>query len=80
MNTLKETVDAMLSEDYKERFKAEYHQLRIRYNKLHDMVTHWEELEFKPTCSKELYKHQLEAMAQYMFILRERANLEHVEL
>ena len=80
MDTLKETVDGMLSEDYKERFKAEYHQLRIRYNKLHMMVTHWDKLQFTPTCSKELYQKQLEYMFKYMDILRIRAVLEHVEL
>ena len=29
----KETVDLMLSNDYKERFKAEYYQTKIRYIK-----------------------------------------------
>lgn len=28
---LKDTVEMMLSADYKERFKAEYYQLKIRY-------------------------------------------------
>ena len=31
---LKETVTMMNSADYKERFKAEYHQTKIRYEKL----------------------------------------------
>ena len=31
---LKDTIDLMRSEDYKERFTAEYHQLIIRYKKL----------------------------------------------
>lgn len=30
MDDLKSTVDMMISDDYKERFKAEYHQLVIR--------------------------------------------------
>ena len=34
MNELKETVAMMNSADYKERFKAEYHQTKIRYEKL----------------------------------------------
>ena len=80
MNTLKDTVDGMLSTDYKERFKAEYHQLRIRYNKLHDMVSHWDELCFTPSCSKELYEKQLEAMLKYMAILSSRAEIENIEL
>ena len=31
---LRDTVDMMNSEDYKERFKAEYYQTVIRYGKL----------------------------------------------
>ena len=80
MNTLKDTVDGMLSTDYKERFKAEYHQVRIRYNKLHTMVTHWDELNFIPMCDKEIYEKQLEAMLKYMLILSTRAEIENVEL
>lgn len=34
MYELKDTVELMTSEDYKERFKAEYRQLFIRYQKL----------------------------------------------
>ena len=29
---LKDTIDLMTSEDYKERFLAEYQQLKIRYD------------------------------------------------
>lgn len=35
---LKETVELMNSSDYKERFKAEYLQAKIRYDKLHKML------------------------------------------
>ena len=35
---LKNTVDLMLSDDYKDRFKAEYYQLSIRFKKLKNMV------------------------------------------
>ena len=31
---LKETIELMCSENYKERFVAEYHQVKIRYEKL----------------------------------------------
>lgn len=34
MITLQNTVDLMISADYKDRFKAEYWQLKIRYEKL----------------------------------------------
>ena len=32
---LKDTIDLMTSDDYKDRFKAEYYQTKIRYNKLY---------------------------------------------
>lgn len=35
MNELKDTIELMNSSDYKDRFKAEYYQLKIRYTKLH---------------------------------------------
>ena len=38
MMELKDTVEMMNSSDYKERFKAEYYQTRIRYEKLHSML------------------------------------------
>lgn len=51
---LKQTVELMNSSDYKERFKAEYYQLKIRYDKLHNMCEKWDkdELDFTPTCSR----------------------------
>ena len=36
---LKDTIEMMTSNDYKERFKAEYHQTKIRYEKLKKFTT-----------------------------------------
>lgn len=77
---LKDTVEMMLSADYKERFKAEYWQLKIRYDKLQKMVDNWDELNFTPTCPYKTYVHQLWAMEDYMTMLRYRAVLEGVKL
>ena len=77
---LKDTIEMMLSDDYKERFKAEYWQLKIRYDKLRKMVDNWEKLDFTPTCAYGTYKHQLLAMEDYMALLRDRAKQEEVEL
>ena len=77
---LKDTVEMMLSSDYKERFKAEYWQLKIRHDKLKKMVDNWDKLDFTPTCSYKTYVCQLLAMEDYMKILRNRAKLEDVEL
>ena len=53
---LKDTVDLMLSEDYKDRVKAEYYQLKIRIEKLEAMLKKYDEgtLEFTLNCPVEL--------------------------
>lgn len=79
---LKDTVTLMTSADYKERFKAEYYQLKIRRDKLKVMVDKWDrgELEFTPTCSRETYGFQLYVMDGYIDVLRMRAKAEGVEV
>lgn len=79
---LSDTVKPMLSADYKERFKAEYLQLKIRRDKLKAMVDKWDAgtLEFTPTCSRDIYGFQLYVMDGYLDILRHRAELEGVKL
>lgn len=79
---LKDTIEMMTSADYKERFKAEYYQLKIRHDKLKAMVDKWDanKLDFKPTCSRETYGFQLYMMDGYLDVLRMRAHLEGVKL
>lgn len=79
---LKDTIIWMESEDYKERFKAEYYQLRIRYEKLKGMVAKWDKgrLDFIPTCPRSTYELQLKFMYEYMAILEARAVMEGVNL
>ena len=80
MMELKDTVEMMLSDDYKERFKAEYWQLRIRYDKLQKMVDNWENLDFTPTCAYSTYVCQLSAMEDYITVLKSRAEQEGIKL
>ena len=40
---LEDTANMMCSDDYKERFKAEYYQVVIRYKKLKNMLERWDE-------------------------------------
>ena len=80
MCELKETIFLMVSDDYKERFKAEYYQTKIRYDKLRGMVDKWETLGFTPTCPKDIYLAQLDAMRSYLAILKLRAVKEDIEL
>ena len=82
MLELRDTVTDMLSTIYTDRFKAEYNQLKIRFDKLNAMVEKWDkgELNFVPTCPRELYTRQLNAMKDYLTVLEERAALEKVDL
>lgn len=79
---LKDTITEMMSEDYKERYKAEYHQLSIRRRKLSAMLDKMVEgrLEFDPKGSLTLLTAQLSAMSAYLMILKERARIEGIEL
>lgn len=79
---LKDTVKPMLDADYKERFKAEYHQVKIRYDKLDDMTVKYEAgtLKFIPSCSLELLKEQKKHMGNYIRCLKIRAEIEGIEL
>lgn len=79
---LKDTIELMQSEDYKERFKAEYWQLRIRRHKLAIMLRKYHEgtLEFIPDTPIEILEAQLASMNNYIMLLRYRANIEKIEL
>lgn len=79
---LKETANLMVSSDYKERFKAEYYQLKIRLNKLKYMLQKWDkgEINFTPSCPRSIYAIQVRSMQDYLAILEVRAVIEKVEL
>ena len=79
---LKDTIELMQSEDYKERFKAEYYQVKIRTQKLNDMLVKCDAgtLGFNPECSLRLLKDQLSIMRDYQYALEVRAEIEGVDL
>ncbi len=79
---LEHTVELMLSEDYRDRLKAEYWQALIRHRKLKNMLRKYEEgtLPFTPDCSIELLRTQKGILAAYVHILRERAHIENIDL
>lgn len=86
------TIEAMRSPDYKERFKAEYQQTKIRYEKLKAFNTRIEAGERycfgigktveapKHDCPFELLVEQQHIMGQYLHILEVRAVIEGVDL
>lgn len=85
MKELKETVELMTSTDYKERFIAEYHQLKIRYEKLRDFNTkirasEYTGIEPKHDVPARILFDQEEVMNQYLRILELRAQIEGIEL
>ena len=79
---LKDTIEMMNSPDYKERFRAEYYQVKTRYDKLDTMTVKYEAgtLNFTPSCSLELLKQQKSFMGQYIRCLKVRAEIEGIEL
>ena len=79
---LNETCELMVSNDYKDRFKAEYYQLDNRIEGLHKMLIKYQDgtLKFSPVCSYDLLNSQLKIMELYRGILEERAVKEEVEL
>jgi hypothetical protein len=88
---LKDTVKMMQSEDYKERFKAEYYQTKIRYEKLKAFNTKIAAAELtehtdnpvdmpKHDCPKHLLRDQQRIMGEYLHILEIRAEIEQIDL
>ena len=88
---LKNTVDQMLSDDYKERFRAEYRQTKIRYEKLKAFNNRIEAANTtcgypksvempKHDCPDYLLREQQKTMGEYLHILEVRAVIEGIEL
>ena len=80
--SLSDTIALMTSDDYKDRFKAEYLQTKLRYDKLHDVIERYENkaLSFDLSCPIELLKAQYASMYNYIFFLEMRANIEEIDL
>ena len=81
-NPLYDTAVLMKIDDFKERFQAEYIQLKIRYAGLKAMLEKYKAgtLPFKPKCSYKLLFTQLVYMENYMNVLKERAEIENIDL
>ena len=79
---LKDTINLMQSDDYKERFAAEYWQTKIRYKKLRKMLikSQADKLEFTPTCPIYVLEDQARTMEVYLRHLEVRAEIEEIDL
>lgn len=80
--TLRDTVGLMNSDNYKERFLAEFMQLKIRYNNLRKMLIKHEAgtLNFEPTCDISILDDQLYHMEGYLRVMEVRAEVEKIKL
>ena len=79
---LKDTIELMTSEDWKDRFIAEYLQTKIRYEKLHKMLVRREvgKCDFNTPISIESWKTQAQHMGLYLYELEKQAVIHGIEL
>ena len=89
---LSKTVETITSDAYKERFKAEYYQIKERYERLKSFNNTIEaasrtshsiskRVEMpKYDCPEELLRDQQRAMGEYLHFLEIRAVIENIEL
>ena len=79
---LKDTAELMCSASYVDRFKAEYIQLKTRYNRLQGMLEKLKAgtLEFTTKSPSFVLDMQAEAMHGYLNALEIRANVEGIDL
>ena len=83
---MEDTVEGMLSGDYKERFKAEYQQTKIRYEKLRAYCDRIEMAIMHPhkvemphhDCDLELLRQQQHYMGCYLGTMEKRAIVEGI--
>ncbi len=81
-NTMRNSVAFMLSDDYEDRFIAEYMQLVCRRDKLRAMLRSYHKgvLGFTPKSKINLLYTQLTIMNRYITVLRARAVDEGIDL
>lgn len=83
---LKDTIELMNSPDYKDRFKAEYVQTKIRHDKLEAFCDKIEAAEYtgaeppKHSCPLFMLRSQQHIMENYLHLLRLRAEIEGIQL
>ena len=77
-----DTIPLMKSIDFKDRSKAEYYQVDIRYDSFQVLRVKYREgtLGFTPNCPYDLLHEQLVYMKGYLNILEERVKLGDFDL
>lgn len=71
---LKDTIDGMLSDDWKDRLKAEYNQLRIRTAKLSQYINKLKQEEIQEHYNGELFQCTIQylSMKDYLNAIENR--------
>ena len=80
---LKGTVEDMVSDDHRRRFRAEYEQARIRARRLSATLADRKaglDMGYRPACPYDLLHRQLVHMEDYLGDLRARARVEGISL
>ena len=79
---LKDTIELMISADWKDRFIAEYLQTKIRYEKLHKLIVKREvgKCDFNTQISLKSWRTQAYNMGQYLHELEKQAAIHGIEL
>ena len=79
---LKDTIELMSSTDWKDRFIAEYLQIKIRYEKLHKLIVRREvgKIEFNTPIPLASWNEQAYYMGMYLHELEKQAVLHGIEL
>ena len=78
--TLNNAVKMTLSEDYRERFIAEYVETKIRYERLHNIIIKWYAGKADFVTDIDLLEEQAQHMGNSLKILEIRAVKENIEL
>ena len=76
---LENTVEMMMSDDFKERFMAEFWQLVIRRDELQSMLVR-QEGSLASATPRSLLEKQLDVMREYIMVLQARAAIEGILL
>ena len=79
---LKDTVELMTSADWKDRFIAEYLQVKIRYEKLHSLIIRREvgKIDFNTPIPLESWLTQAQHMGMYLHELEKQAVIHGIVL
>lgn len=82
MMKLEDTIELMKSADWKDRFKAEYLQTKIRYEKLHNMIIKREvgRVGFETPIPLDSWVAQAKHMGLYLYELEKQAAIHGIDL